>query len=123
MKDIEQVKFELTEAITWGVERNRNGGFSIPVSINDDEVKSKIEDLVKKYNTKNPLYGRSKTLYLKSKRLSVKQEKNLLDKGRSFIKVCFTTKCLYTRDVVNYIVFEVTKLSKVDKYEDSCPQD
>ena len=38
-KDIETVKFELAETITWGVEKNIRKGYSIPVSVNDDEVK------------------------------------------------------------------------------------
>ena len=125
-KNIEQVKFELTETITWGVEKNRNGGFSIPVSIKD-EVKSKIENLAKEHNAKNPLYdfGDNKTLYLKSKNLSAIQKEDLLDKGWLYVKVCFETKCLFTKDGVNYIVFKVTKLSKLDKSppEDSCPED
>lgn len=75
LKSIETVKFELTETITWGVKRDEYGKYSIPVSVNDDEVRSKIEELVKKYGTKDPLYGYGedqKTLYLKSRDLSIK---------------------------------------------------
>ena len=46
-KDIEIVKFELLNTITWGVEKNIRDGYSIPVSVNDDEVKTKIDQLVK----------------------------------------------------------------------------
>ena len=60
-KNIENVKFELPETITWGVEKNIRNGYSIPVSVNDEEVKSKIEKLVKKYGAKDALYGYDKT--------------------------------------------------------------
>ena len=66
-KGTEIVKFELLDTITWGVEKNIRNGYSIPVSVNDDEVKTQIDQLVKEHNTKNPLYGNGpiKTLYLK----------------------------------------------------------
>lgn len=73
-KYCEEVKFELTDAFTWGVEKNKYDDFSIPLAT-DDETKTKIEDLVKKYDTKNPLY--EKTLYLKAKAQSDKQKKEL----------------------------------------------
>lgn len=123
--NIEQVKFELVEATTWGVDKNIYGGYSIPVSIDDDEVRFKIRDLVKKYNAKDPIYGFSNTLYLKSKNLSEKQKEDLFGKGRLIVNVKFTTKCLYTRDGVNYIIFQVLKLNKVDTPppEDWCSED
>ena len=76
-KDTETVEFELVERITWRVEKNIRNGYSIPVSVNDDEVKTKIEELAKEHNKKNPLYGNGekKTLYLKSKCLSEKQKR------------------------------------------------
>ena len=83
-KNIETVKFERVETITEGVKENTgNGGYVIPVTVNDEKVRSKIEKLVKKHKTKNPLYGyrNEKKLYLKSKRLSVKQKEELLEKG------------------------------------------
>ena len=68
-KDIEIVKFELLQTITWGVEKNIRNGYSIPVSVNDDEVKTKIEELAKEHDAKCPLYGngKKKTLYLISR--------------------------------------------------------
>ena len=127
-KYIETVKFELTETITWGVEKNIRNGYSIPVSINDDEVKTKIEELVKEHNAKSPLYGHGekKTLYLKSKCLSERQKKELLNKGLTHIRVEFETKCLFTNDDgTNNLCFKVNKLGKVIKPlpEDSCPED
>ena len=131
-KNIEQVKFELNETITWGVEKNKYGSFSISIPA-DDETKSKIENLVKEHNAKGPLYGRgdNKTLYLKSKNLSVKQKEDLLHKGIMYVKVNFETKGIFTKKGVNHIVFKVTKLVKLDKSssenscppEDSCPED
>ena len=56
-KDIEIVKFELPNTITWGVEKNIRDGYSIPVSVNDDEVKTKIDQLVEEHNTKNHYTG------------------------------------------------------------------
>ena len=127
-KDIETVKFELIDTITWGVEKNIRNGYSIPVSVNDDEVKTKIEQLAKEHNTKSPLYGNGekKTLYLKSKCLSEKQKKELLNKGLTHIRVEFETKCVLTRDDGNnYLCFKVNKIGKVIKPlpEDTCPED
>ena len=126
-KDIETVKFELVETITWGVEKNIRNGYSIPVSVND-EVKSKIEELAKKHNAKSSLYGHGekKTLYLKSKCLSEKQKKELLGKGLMYVRVEFETRCLFTNDDgINHLCFKVNKLGKLDKSlpEDSCPGD
>ena len=127
-KDIEIVKFELLDTITWEVEKNIRNGYSIPVSVNDDEVKTKIEELAKEHNAKSPLYGNGekKTLYLKSKCLSEKQKKELLNKGLKHIRVEFETKFIFTRDDGNnYLCFKVNKLGKVIKPlpEDSCPED
>ena len=127
-KDIETVKFELVETITWGVERNIRNGYSIPVSVNDDEVKTKIEELAKEHNAKSPLYGNGekKTLYLKSKCLSEKQKKELLNKGLTHIRVEFETRCIFTNDDgTNHLCFKVNKLGKVIKPlpEESCPED
>ena len=56
-KDIEIVKFELLDTITWGVEKNMRDGYSIPVSVNDDELKTKKNQLVEEHNTKNHYTG------------------------------------------------------------------
>ena len=127
-KDIENVKFELLDTITWGVEKNIRNGYSIPVSVNDDEVKTKIEELAKEHNAKSPLYGNGekKTLYLNSKCLSEKQKKELLNKGLAHIRVEFETKCVFTKDDgVNCLCFKVNKIGKLNKplLEDSCPGD
>ena len=127
-KGFETVKFELTDTITWGVERNIRNGYSIPVSVNDGEVKTKIDQLVKEHNTKNPLYGTGgkKTLYLKSKLLTEKQKNELLDKGLMGIKVEFETGGVFTAgDGTNHLCFKVNKLGKIDKPlpEGSCPED
>jgi septal ring factor EnvC (AmiA/AmiB activator) len=66
LKKFEQVRFELPSALTWGVKKDKYGGYSIPVAL-DDETVERIEDLVQEHGTKSPLYG--KTLYLKSKKL------------------------------------------------------
>ena len=127
-KDIENVKFELLDTITWGVEKNIRNGYSIPVSVNDNEVKTKIDQLAKEHNTKSPSYGNGekKTLYLKSKCLSEKQKKELLNKGLTHIRVEFETRFIFTRDDGNnYLCFKVNKIGKVNKPlpEDSCPED
>ena len=127
-KDIENVKFELLNTITWGVEKNIRDGYSIPVSVNDDEVKTKIDQLAKKHNTKSPLYGNGekKTLYLKSKCLSEKQKKELLNNGLTHIRVEFETRFIFTRDDGNsYLCFNVNKIGKVNKHlpENLCPED
>lgn len=62
--ECEQVKFKITETITWGVEKGKYSGYSIPAVINDSETKSKIESLVKKHDVKkNPLYDSKNSLY------------------------------------------------------------
>ena len=121
--ECEQVKFELTETFTWGGKKDKYSGYSIPVVVDDNETKTKIESLVEEHGAKNPLYGN--TLYLKSKGLSEKQKKDLFNKGKSHIKVCFKVTGTYTKNDVNHLVFQVTKLSKVDKHEleASCPED
>ena len=55
MNSIEEVKFNLTEAFTWGVEKNHYGSFCIPVVVNNDEDVQKINNLVEKYQTKKPI--------------------------------------------------------------------
>ena len=127
-KDIETVKFELLDTITWGVEKNIRNGYSIPVSVNDDEVKTQIDQLVKEHNTKNPLYGNGpkKTLYLKSKLLSEKQKEELLNKGLTHIRVGFETRSVFTNDEGdNYLCFKVNKIGKIDKHLPgiTCPDD
>ena len=127
-KDIETVKFELLDTITWGVEKNIRDGYSIPVSVDDDEVKTQINQLVKEHNTKNPLYGNGpkKTLYLKSKLLSEKQKKELLNKGLTYIRVEFETRFVFTNNEgVNFLCFKVNKIGKIDKHlpGDMCPDD
>ena len=121
MNSIEEVKFNLTEAFTWGVTKNHYGSFSIPVVVNNDEDVQKIKNL-EKYQTKNPLYN-SNTLYLKSERLSEKQERELLHDGKAYIDIRFNVKEIYTKDGVNHIVFEVTKLRKSNKPYGTCPED
>ena len=126
--EIETVKFELVETYTWGVEKNIRKGYSIPVSVNDEEVKSKIEELVKKYDAKDPLYGRGeeKTLYLRSKNLSSKQKEELLDKELMYVFVQFEAWYIFTdKDGNNHLCFRVTKLRKLDKSppEILCPED
>ena len=81
--EIENVKFELNDTITWGVEKNIRKGYSIPVSVNDEEVKSKIEELAKKYDAKNPLYGcgENKMLYLRSRTLNGKTKRRFTRQG------------------------------------------
>ena len=120
----EQVKFELLSALTWGVKKDKYGGYSIPVAL-DDETAERIEDLVQEHDTKSPLYG--KTLYLKSKKLSEKQMSELYDKGRNSVEVHFVVKGVYnsTGKDTSYLTFKVTKLRKVEKPEsdDSCPED
>lgn len=120
--ECEQVNFELTEAFTWGVKKDKYSGYSIPVVV-DDETKTKIESLVEEHGTKNPFYG--STLYLKLKALSEKQKKVLLNKGKSHVTVHFKVTGTYTKNDVSYLVFKVTKLRKIDKpeFEDSCPED
>ena len=122
-KDIEIVKFELLDTITWGVEKIIRDGYSIPVSVNDDEVKTKIDQLVKEHNTKNPLYGNGpkKTLYLRSKLLSEKQKEELLNKGLTHIRVEFEARFVFT----NYLCFKVIKIGKIDNHlpGDTCPDD
>ena len=113
---------------TWGVEKNIRNGYSIPVSMNDDEVKTKIEELAKEHDAKSPLYGNGekKALYLKSKCLSEKQKKELLNKGLTHIRVKFETKCVFTDNKgTSLLCFKVNKLGKVIKPipEDSCPGD
>ena len=118
LKDIENVKFELLDTITWGVEKNIRNGYSIPVSVNDDEVKTKIDQLVKEHNAKSPLYGNGekKTLYLKSKCLSEKQKKELLNKGLTHIRVEFETRFIFMGDDGNnHLCFKVNKIGKVNK--------
>ena len=127
-KGIEIVKFELLETITWGVEKNIRNGYSIPVSVNDDEVKTQIDQLVEEHNTKNPLYGNgpNKTLYLKTKLLPEKQKEELLNKGLTYIRVEFETRSVYTNGGgINYLCFKVNKIGKIDKHlpEDTCPDD
>ena len=127
-KDIEIVKFELPNTITRGVEKNIRNGYSIPVSVNDDEVKTKIDQLVKEHNTKSPLYGNCpiKTLYLKSKLLSEKQTEELLNNGMAHIRVEFETRFVFTNgEGVNHLCFKVNKIGKVDKHlpGDTCPED
>jgi hypothetical protein len=123
-EEFEQVRFELSNAFTWGVKKDRYSGYSIPVVL-DDETAGKIEGLVGKYGTKNPLYG--KTLYLKVNKLSGKQMSELCDKGRNPIEVHFVLKDVYTntRKDVKYLTFKVTKLRKIEKPEsdDSYPED
>ena len=127
-KDIEIVKFELPNTITWGVEKNIRDGYSIPVSVNDDEVKTKIDQLVEEHNTKNPLYGNGprRTLYLKSKRLSEKQKEELLNNGLTHIRVEFETQFVFTDDYGNNnLCFKVNKIGKINKHlpENPCPED
>ena len=126
--NIENVKFELLDTITWGVEKNIRNGYSIPVSINDNEVKTKIDQLAKEHNAKSPLYGNGekKTLYLRSKCLSEKQKRELLNKGITYIRVEFETRCVFMGDDGNNrLCFRVNKIGKVIKPlpEDSCPED
>ena len=120
----EQVKFELPSALTWGVKKDKYGGYSIPVAL-DDETVERIENLVQEHDTKNPLYG--KTLYLKSKKLSEKQMSELYDKGRNSVEVHFVAKGVYnsTAKGTSHLTFKVTKLRKTEKPEsdDSCPED
>jgi hypothetical protein len=113
-------KFELPSALTWGVKKDKYGGYSIPVAL-DDETVERIEDLVREHGTKSPLYG--KTLYLKSKKLSEKQMSELYDKGKNSIEVHFVAKGVYNN--TSYLTFKVTKLRKTEKPEsdDSCPED
>ena len=128
--ELEQVRFELPNAFTWGVKKDRYSGYSIPVVL-DDEATGKIEGLAGKYGTRNPLYG--KTLYLKVNKLSGKQMSELCDKGRNPIEVHFVLKDVYTNTNTNtntqehtkYLTFKVTKLRKTEKPEsdDSCPED
>ena len=118
-KDIETVKFELLDTITWGVEKNIRNGYSIPVYI----PVSVIDQLVKEHNTKNPLYGNGpkKTLYLKSKLLSEKQKEELLNKGLTHIRVEFETRSVFTNDEgENYLCFKVNKIGKIGIM---CPDD
>ena len=88
---------------------------------NEEDVK-KIKDLVEKYQTKNPLY-KNNTLYLKSDRLSEKQEREFLGNGKSYINICFNVKGIFSKNNVNHIVFKVTKLAKSDRPYGSCPED
>jgi hypothetical protein len=122
LKTFEQVRFELPSALTWGVKKDKYGGYSIPVAL-DDETVERIEDLVQKHGTKNPLYG--KTLYLKSKKLSEKQMSELYNKGKNSIEVHFVVKGVYNKKDTSYLTFGVTKLRKTEKPEsdDSCPED
>ena len=124
-KEVENVKFELVETITNGVRENKHGGYVIPVTISDEKVRSKIGELVKRYKTRNPLYGFSdnKKLYLKSEDLSEKQKEELLDKGPMFVLVHFETSCVYTNeDSINYLCLRVTKLRKFDKPPPELPE-
>jgi hypothetical protein len=124
LKKFEQVRFELPGALTWGGEKDKYEGYSIPVAL-DDETAERIEDLVQEHGTKSPLYG--KTLYLKSKKLSEKQMSELYNKGKNSIEVHFVAKGVYnnTRKGTSYLTFKVTKLRKIEKPEsdDSCPED
>jgi isochorismate synthase EntC len=124
LKKFEQVRFELPSALTWGVENDKYGGYSIPVVLYD-ETAERIEDLVQEHCTKSPLYG--KTLYLKSKKLSEKQMSELYNKGKNSIEVHFVVKGVYnnTRKGISYLTSKVTKLRKTEKPEsdDSCPED
>ena len=116
---MEQVKFNLVKTTTWGVVKNDKGGYTIPIAINDQKVQKMISDLAEKYNAKNPLYGygKSKRLYIKSLCLNTEQKNDLLDKDRQNIKVSFFTKCIYTWDGVNYIIFKINKLGLAGKPE------
>jgi hypothetical protein len=124
LKKFEQVRFELPSALTWGVEKDKYEGYSIPVAL-DDETVERIENLVQEHGTKSPLYG--KTLYLKSKKLSEKQMSELYNKGKNSIEVHFVVKGVYnnTKKGTSYLTFKVTKLRKIEKPEsdDSCPED
>jgi hypothetical protein len=123
-EEFDQVRFELPNAFTWGVKKNRYSGYTIPVAL-DDGTAGKIEDLAGKYGTRNPLYGR--TLYLKANKLSGKQMSELCDKGRTPIEVHFMLKDVYdnTQEHTKCLTFKVTKLRKTEKPEsdDSCPED
>ena len=121
-KKFEQVRFELPSALTWGVEKGKYGGYSIPVAL-DDETAERIEGLVQEHGTKSPLYG--KTLYLKSKKLSEKQMSELHNKGRNSVEVHFVVNGVYSRKDTSYLTFKVTRLRKTEKPEsdDSCPED
>jgi hypothetical protein len=122
LNKFEQVRFELPSALTWGVEKGKYGGYSIPVAL-DDETAERIEGLVQEHGTKSPLYG--KTLYLKSKKLSEKQMSELYNKGRNPVEVHFVVNGVYSRKDTSYLTFKVTKLRKTEKPEsdDSCPED
>ena len=124
LKKFEQVRFELPSTLTWGVEKGKYEGYSIPVAL-DDETAERIEDLVQEHGTKNPLYG--KTLYLKSKKLSEKQMSELYNKGRNSIEVHFVANGVYnnTKKDTSYLTFKVTKLRKIKipVYDESCPED
>jgi hypothetical protein len=124
LKKFEQVRFELPSALTWGVKKDKYGGYSIPVAL-DDVTAERIENLVQEHGTKSPLYG--KILYLKSKKLSEKQMSELYDKGRNSVEVHFVAKGVYnsTKEGPSYLTFKVTKLRKIEKPEsdDSCPED
>jgi hypothetical protein len=123
-KKFEQVKFELPSALTWGIEKGKYGGYTIPVVL-DNETVERIEELAQEHGTKNPMYG--KTLYLKSKKLSEKQMSELYNKGRNSIEVHFVANGVYsnTNKDISYLVFKVTRLRKIEKPEsdDSCPED
>ena len=99
--------FNLVKTTTWGVVKNDKGGYTIPIAINDQKVQKMISDLAEKYNAKNPLYGygKSKTLYIKSLCLNTEYQ------GKFF------TKCIYTWNGVNYIIFKINKLGLAGKPE------
>jgi hypothetical protein len=127
--ELEQVRFELPDAFTWGVKKDRYRGYTIPVVL-DDEAVGKIKGLAKKHGIKNPLYLR--TLYLRANNLSGKQMSELCDKGRNHIEVHFVLNVSHasTPEYEGHLNFDVTKLRKIEKPEKpekpesvSCPED
>lgn len=83
--------YTVESAITWGLVHDKDyGGFKLPVSLKEEKsIVEDIEKMVKKYKTNKVFYGDSKTVYLKTWKLTKNQKKTLLNAGKQFVDLAF----------------------------------
>lgn len=84
-----------------------------------EDLLNDIMKMVEEHNTKEPFYGKSKTLHLKLRTLTTKQRTELLDKKQQGINVVFRVKGMYEKeDGGKALVFRVTGLRRLENKEE-----
>lgn len=116
----EEETFNIVNGFTWGVVADKYGGYKVPLIVGDHvDVPDEIMKLVEKYSTKDPFYGKSKTLYLRLKNLTTKQREELVNKMGQKVHIVFKLTGLFEKDDKEKIrCFKVTGLRRLEPIEE-----